>query len=169
MPDDRDAPITSYGTIRNVRSFLDCPPAAFDGMFHWAFLKGAFRDTKIMPMDWDAVVERNGHFLILETKHPGVVVPDGQLRALERAVCLPKSMSILILEGKKLGDFVSMTLLRLGPDGQIIRLATPVRDQHEVWRQAARWYDWADGSKRPDPHGHVSMEGLQALGKEVFG
>ena len=61
-------------------------PAGFDGEFDWDFLLPAFKGTKITPMDLDAVIERRGHVLILETKSPGKDVPMGQRITLETLV-----------------------------------------------------------------------------------
>jgi|SRR5262245_19671536 len=62
------------------------PPAGFDGVFDWDFLKAAWNGTKVEPMDFDAVVERGGRFLTFETKDPGVPLKDGQRFTLERVV-----------------------------------------------------------------------------------
>ena len=43
--------------INNQRLFDGAKPAGFDGLFEWDWLKGAFGPA-IMPMDFDAVVER---------------------------------------------------------------------------------------------------------------
>jgi hypothetical protein len=60
-------------------------PAGFDGLFMWDFLDGVFGPS-IRPMDFDAVVERRGSFLIFETKAPGTMIPVGQRRTLETVV-----------------------------------------------------------------------------------
>lgn len=69
--------------IRNQRLFEECPPAGFDGVFLWDFLKPAWAGTKIDPMDIDAHVERYGAHLLFETKEPGCCVPEGQRIALK--------------------------------------------------------------------------------------
>lgn len=71
--------------IKYRKAFERDPAAGFDGLFNWDFLKGAF-GPQIMPMDFDGVVERFGHFLIFETKDPGVHIPAGQMRALRELV-----------------------------------------------------------------------------------
>jgi len=71
--------------IKSINVFQSNPPAQFDGVFNWDFLKGAF-GPRIEPMDFDGVVERNGYFLIFETKTPGTLVPDGQTITFENLV-----------------------------------------------------------------------------------
>ena len=68
--------------IRSIAVFQRDLPAGYDGLFMWDFLKGAFGPT-IMPMDFDAVVERRGSLLVFETKAPGTVIPAGQRGTLE--------------------------------------------------------------------------------------
>ena len=54
------------------------PERYLEGIWDWAILDGCFGDTKIKPTDIDGFVERWGHFLVIETKHPGASVPQGQ-------------------------------------------------------------------------------------------
>ena len=62
---------------------LFTPGAGFDGFFDWDFLLPAWAGTKVQPMDFDAVVERHGRFLVFETKRDSQEVPRGQARALK--------------------------------------------------------------------------------------
>lgn len=69
--------------IRNMKKFLSWAPAGFDGEFRWDFISQfAFPGTKIEPMDFDAVIERRGHTLIIETKETGKDIPKGQALSL---------------------------------------------------------------------------------------
>ena len=47
-------------------------------LWDWACLNGCFGNTRIRPTDVDGMVERNGYFLFIETKKPGVKMPYGQ-------------------------------------------------------------------------------------------
>lgn len=47
-------------------------------LWDWAILDGCFGTTRIRPTDIDGLVERNGKFLLLEAKSPGVEVRMGQ-------------------------------------------------------------------------------------------
>lgn len=61
-------------------------------------MEGCF-SGKIRPSDIDGVVERRGHFLILEKKPCGYVFRGGQSILYEALAALPK-FTILILRGK---------------------------------------------------------------------
>ena len=89
--------------IVRPEAFAQSPSADFDGVFDWDFLRPAFAGTKIMPMDFDCVVERGGKFLCFETKNKGVEVPNGQRRALENAV-MTGPWTVIILRGKCASD-----------------------------------------------------------------
>ena len=84
--------------IHSPHRFAEWLPAGFDGHFDWDFLKMAFTGTKIEPMDFDAVIERNGHFLVLETKEAGKSVPLGQAITLRTA--WRKGFTVIHVEGK---------------------------------------------------------------------
>lgn len=62
-------------SIKYPKAFDGFPPAGFDGIFDWDFLKPAFGGTKIEPMDIDAFVERHGEILMFETKTLGKEIP----------------------------------------------------------------------------------------------
>ena len=84
--------------IRNPAKFHAWPPASFDGVFDWDFLKPAFLGTKIMPMDLDATIERGGHFLGFETKEPGTPIPQGQAITLTKMWA--SGWTIMHIDGK---------------------------------------------------------------------
>lgn len=84
--------------IYNHDLFNAALPAGFDGVFMWDFLKGAFGPF-IEPMDFDGVVERCGHFLVFETKHPGVLLPTGQRRALEKLI-QDERFTVVVIQAK---------------------------------------------------------------------
>jgi hypothetical protein len=84
--------------LHNRPRFEQWLPAGFDGEFQWDFLLPAFKETKIKPMDFDAVVERNGHVLIFETKSDGKSIDTGQ--AITLTDQWSKGSSILCLAGK---------------------------------------------------------------------
>ena len=79
--------------------FMESKPAGFDGLFDWSWTIGCFGDTKITPMDLDCLIERNGKFLLCETKNPGVRIPRGQMYAFESFYKL-NVFTILFIEGK---------------------------------------------------------------------
>lgn len=57
-------------TIQNPEKFVA-------GLWDWGMLDPCF-PGKIKVTDIDGLVERKGHFLVLETKSPGVTIPLGQ-------------------------------------------------------------------------------------------
>ena len=54
--------------INNTEYFNQNLPAGFDGQFDWDFLIPAFGNNGIKPSDIDCLIERNGRFLLFETK-----------------------------------------------------------------------------------------------------
>ena len=90
------------------RRFEEWPPAGFDGLFDWDFLSPAFK-RGIMPMDIDALIECNRHFLVYETKDCGKEIPTGQRYTLERLVnlrcpncrSLVNAFTVLVVRGKR--------------------------------------------------------------------
>jgi hypothetical protein len=69
----------SFMTINN-------PTAHLESLWDWAVLDGCFGAGKIKPTDVDGMVERNGHFLYLETKGFGVLLKQGQEIAIRNRV-----------------------------------------------------------------------------------
>jgi hypothetical protein len=57
--------------IKNPELFLN-------SMWDWSPFNNCFGDTKIRIADIDGFVERNGQFLVIETKGHGVPIPFGQ-------------------------------------------------------------------------------------------
>ena len=66
-------------TIRDAERFMA-------GVWDWGFLDGAFRNGRVKVSDIDGIVERNGNFLIFETKARGIDhnANNGQAILLER-------------------------------------------------------------------------------------
>jgi hypothetical protein len=124
------------GTIRHPETFLRAAPAGFDGVFDWSWTKGCFGDTKIAPMDMDAVIERRGNFLVLETKSVGAVVPQGQLMTLKALHSLGR-FTVMIIHGKSAPE-VSQCWY---PNSKKMAELHGVDEAREF---VARWYRWAD-------------------------
>lgn len=70
-----------------------------NNLWDWGILDGCFGDTKIKPTDIDGFIERNGFFLVIETKSPGVEVKLGQMITFKRMIDIGK-FTILIIWGK---------------------------------------------------------------------
>ena len=89
-----------FVTIKFPDTFARSRPAQFDGVFDWDFLKGCWTG-KIEPMDIDGLVERNGHFLLFETKDPHRTISKGQKIALARLVDVGRGrITLCVIRGK---------------------------------------------------------------------
>jgi hypothetical protein len=65
--------------INNTNEFVK-------SLWNWDILNGCFGDTHIKPSDIDGMVERNGHFLYLETKATNAILRRGQTIAIENRI-----------------------------------------------------------------------------------
>jgi hypothetical protein len=119
--------------IRYPDLFDAAPPAGFDGVFMWDFLKGAFGPV-IDPMDFDAVVERCNRFLVFETKHPGAVVPTGQRRALEALVLDPR-FTVIVVKAKVPEDITHWFVMTQHAIERIDGDCNALRDWCASWYQ----------------------------------
>lgn len=77
---------------------INDPVAYAASQWDWSIFDGCFGETKIKPTDIDGMVERNGKFLVIETKLPNVDIPQGQLITFRSLVNLGV-FSILIIWG----------------------------------------------------------------------
>lgn len=78
--------------IRNPNLYLS-------SFWHWENFNDCFEDTNIRITDVDGLIERKGHFLLLETKLPGVDVPKGQAILFD-AIIKQKNWNVLVIWGK---------------------------------------------------------------------
>lgn len=120
-------------TIENERAYLN-------GVWDWAILDGCFGETRIKPTDIDGLVERNGHFLMLECKAPGVPVKQGQMIMLSRAV--------------ETGFFTVMTVWghqnqpeKLQVIGSIGNITIEPCDMETFRKYVSTWFFYADTQK----------------------
>lgn len=79
-------------TIQNDEAFLA-------GLWDWAIVGRCF-GGKIVPTDIDGIVERNGHFLVIEAKSKDARVPNGQAIMFSRLTAL-KEFTVVIVWGDK--------------------------------------------------------------------
>jgi len=80
-------------SIRDEKKYLA-------NLWDWKILNGCFGKTKISPTDVDGFVERNGSFLLIETKLPGNEVTIGQKITYNHLIKIPRFF-VLIIWGKK--------------------------------------------------------------------
>jgi hypothetical protein len=131
--------------INNEKYFNKGLPAGYDGLFDWDYLIPAFSGTKIRPMDVDGLVERNGRFILFETKEPESTIPRGQqitLRALHKLGCF----TIFFIEGKKKEEVCKLWILwPADKDPHKIKLDN---DDKEPWEivvdKVKEWFEDAD-------------------------
>lgn len=62
----------------------------------WACLRECWGGTRITPSDVDAIVERNGYYLVIETKQPQQQLPDGQRILLEALSLNPSTLCLVV-------------------------------------------------------------------------
>jgi len=106
-------------------------------------LKGCFGNTRIEPTDVDGLVERNGHFLVLEAKKPGVKIKQGQLWTFN-ALRNTGLFTILILWGEK---NMPQEMQVLYPKPLEVSPAKPC-DINDVRRVVTWWFNRAEKLKR---------------------
>lgn len=107
------------------------------GLWDWAILDGCFGETKIKPTDVDGFVERKGKFLWLETKSPGVGIPEGQLRTFA-AIAKTRVFTVFVVWGH---TNTPETIQIIGHWGK----SAPLPCTLEKFRDyVARWYKWVD-------------------------
>lgn len=118
-------------TINSAHRYLE-------GIWDWAILDGCFGQSRVRPTDVDGYIERNGHKLFIETKAPGVALPDngGQMIALKSLV--DDGHSLLILWGTP-GRPNKLRLMA----GACDRTEEDI-DLGRVRQLVSAWYAWAD-------------------------
>ena len=136
--------------IVNRQRFLQWLPASFDGEFDWDFLFAAFYGTKIKPMDIDAVIERNGHFLIFETKAEGKGVDAGQRITLTR-LWREGNKTIFLLMGKTPRTIAGYALYgewEKRKDIEVGERPMVKANYLDVCWRCRQWFLWASGDKQ---------------------
>ena len=137
-------------TINHRQRFESWLPALFDGEFDWDFLKPCFYDTKIMPMDFDAVVERRGHFLIFETKIDGKSISVGQSITLTEM--WKKDTTIIQIMGKEPKEISAYQTYFESEKNKSVKVGSKeliAGDAFDVVYQVRRWFCWASGYEMP--------------------
>lgn len=120
---------------------INNPQQYCNSLWDWGCLDGCFGVTRIKPTDIDGLIERNGYFLAIETKLPGVDIPQGQTIMFQGLI--------------ETGYF--MILIVWGHPGRPLKLKLIskewTRDYNNSDLEKMRglvnwWFKWADGQKR---------------------
>ena len=136
--------------LYNEKRFSQWLPAGFDGQFHWDFLNASFKGTQIKPMDFDAVIERRGNFLVFETKEKGKSIPVGQEITLTRA--WRNGFTIIHVEGKKASEITGFAIysgIDEHKEGKVGSREMQPRTVEDLIYVVRRWFCWADGVAMP--------------------
>lgn len=132
-------------TIKYPKTFEASLPLGHDGIFDWSFLLPIFEGTRIKPTDIDCLVERCGQILIIETKHPGTDIPDGQRIALETLISLGRgSICVMVLYGKLATDIVALEEWYGDKKGGCHKLPRKDCDYEYVIQRVTDWWLWAN-------------------------
>lgn len=119
-------------TIKNWDAFKD-------SMWDWKVLRGCFGNTKIEPTDIDGFVERNGNFLVIETKLPGVEIKTGQIITFTQLV-KDKRFSVLFIWGAP-GDPKRLELWRDKSKREYAEA-----DMETLRQVVSNWFNYADAN-----------------------
>ena len=126
-------------TIKYPDAFNRNQAAGFDGLFNWKWTEGCFGFTKITPMDFDGVVERRKHYLVFETKDPGVEIPQGQLITLE-GLMAPRSFCVMKIWGKEEPEYFEASFGLVGE--KVYEEKGEGIEKAKIYVE--RWFGWAN-------------------------
>jgi len=142
-------------TLHSPKLFDEEIPAGFDGKFHWDYLIEPVQKAtgrKITPMDIDCHIEIGGHFLMIETKRPGVPVPGGQRRALLQHWG-KGTATIIFLWGKvdpHVAEVWYPSAKRYGEGGRVDKSDKTMSDLRLI---VYKWAKWANENPHPFQYG----------------
>jgi|SRR3990172_10311647 len=105
-----------------------------DKLWDWGFLDRCFEPTRIRLTDVDGIVERRGHFLLIEAKSPGKDVPTGQQIMFNHLSAIP-NWTILVIWGEAPDQPISCMIW--GKEKQIA-------SQDTIRQIVSRWFEEAN-------------------------
>lgn len=136
-------------TIHSPDIFEASAPPSFDGVFDWSWTNGCFGETNITPMDFDGVVERNGNFLVMETKREGASIPNGQLITLRR-LHARGGVTVMLIWGKLKPIDVQVWPAKGWSDKTFSYAGGHLTCQEFATKVARRWFNRANQSHFSD-------------------
>ena len=104
-------------------------------LWDWGFLDECFGGTRIKVTDVDGLVERRGHFLLIEAKSIGAPIPKGQAIMFDALVEDP-NWHVLIIWGDTNAPVEAMVWGNKQFEADEAKIQDVVR----------RWYSMANGS-----------------------
>lgn len=116
-------------TINSAEKFVK-------SLWDWGVLDGCFGETKIKPTDIDGFVERNGRFLLFETKGEGVPLTKGQKITFDKLNQTGK-FTIIVIWGDP-GNPVRMKVMHGWYEDEFDADIEVLRD----W--VSRWFKWVN-------------------------
>lgn len=121
--------IEDFMTINNLELFIS-------GLWDWGILNGCFGGSRIRPTDIDGLVEKNGYFLLFETKRQGASIPMGQKIMFNNMIATQK-FTVIVAWGETNTPTKLLMMTRHGE--QEYNPATIESFRGIV----TKWYDWA--------------------------
>lgn len=118
-------------TIGNITTFTN-------NIWDWGILSGCFSATKTAPTDIDGVIEKNGNFLILEAKSPGVSIKTGQQILFDSLHKLGKFTIIVIWGARDSPEEMQVFY----PNGR--KTEKKKCNLDDLRNMVAKWYAYAD-------------------------
>lgn len=121
---------------------IENPDEYLSNIWDWGILRGCFGGTKIEPTDIDGFVERNGKFLVIEAKSPGVELKTGQLITFKRLIDTG-CFTIIVVQGETNSpERITLMTRKTTQDYEGADLETL---RHIV----ASWFRWANQTPVP--------------------
>lgn len=132
--------------ITNLRSHNNFINSHWDWTpFNPCFVTASGQQTRIRISDIDGSVERNGHFLIMETKRPGEEMKEGQKRYLRASV--RRMDAVLVLHGH---PNMPDKLFFYRPNTDQPQIINPCV-LSDALRVVKGWFLWADANGYIEP------------------
>lgn len=121
---------------------INNPDEYCSNLWDWGILRGCFGMTRIEPTDIDGFVERNGKFLVLETKSPGVDVKTGQMITFKRLIDTGYFTVLIVWGEANHPDRITLMTSKATIDKDNADINT-LRDI------VGRWFEWANQTPLP--------------------
>lgn len=119
-------------TIRSIDRFTAA-------LWDWGLLDACFAGTKIRIGDLDGIVERNGEFLVLEGKGPGVTITQGQHLMFKR-MAFAKGFTVIVM----FGEPGSPEQLQIWYPGKSVPKIYRGANAQLLCERVSAWFRWAN-------------------------